>query len=110
MVGGNIYQYMDPVGTVLLVGAAYLLLWVISSYLIRRVTDDETDDDRFPTAARRVSDSPTYRTEGDSAGDAATTVVCPACGAENARDYTFCRQCVADLSTAANRRSPGRAH
>lgn len=101
---------MDPVGMVLLIGAAYLLMWVISSYLIRRVADNDTEEDRFSAASRRLSDSSPYRHDPDSPADTSTTVVCPTCGAENDRDYTFCRECVADLSTVANRRTRGRAH
>lgn len=101
---------MDALGTVVLVGAAYLLLWAVSSYLIRRVTDDESEDSGIRTATRSGSDSSRYRPDENRTGGDSALVVCPACGAENDPDYTFCRHCVADLSVRGHRGATDRAH
>lgn len=100
---------MDAVGPIVLVASAYLLLWVVTSYLIRRVRDEDRGDDRFETTVHRVSDSSAYRPDQATRERTSATVVCPSCGVENDRDYTFCRQCVTDLS-GGPRRPTGRTH
>lgn len=98
---------MDAVHLVVLVGVAYLLSWVVHAYLLRRFTDDDREDDALPTP-RRAPGSSKSRVEQSRAAAASDTVVCPACGVENERGYTFCRRCVADLSVAGRRSPAGR--
>lgn len=99
---------MDAVHLVVLVGVAYLLSWAIRTYLLRRSTDDEREDDATATTPRRASGSPQSRVDQSRAAADSDTVVCPACGVENERGYTFCRRCVADLSAAGHRSPAGR--
>ncbi|MFB6303473.1 MAG: hypothetical protein ABEH78_11520 [Haloferacaceae archaeon] len=80
---------------------AYLVGIYLFVRLFSRFYDGDGTESSPSITPRRSPDSPPDdATAPQSAGVAApTTVVCPTCGADNGREYTFCGNCVARLPT-----------
>lgn len=83
----------------------YVLLYVVVSYFLyyrRWNSEDEADAAAAPTPRAHPSASPD--TEPDDPADP-STVVCHTCRTENGAEYTYCRNCVAELGGFGGRSS-----
>lgn len=84
---------------------AYLLLYVVVSYFLyyrRWSSEDETDAAAAPTP--RVRAPASAEAETDASADP-STIVCHACRTENGAEYTYCRNCIAELDGFGGRSS-----
>jgi hypothetical protein len=82
----------------------YVLLYVVVSYFLyhRRWKSEDETDAAAPTPRARPSAS-TDAGPHDPADP--STVVCHACRSENGAEYTYCRNCVAELGEFGGRSS-----
>lgn len=84
--------------------AVYLVISVLSMYLRRRygtVSSDEQEPSPTPNSNHRSEEAHGRETGRASSSPAPDEVRCPACGATNDESFSFCRNCVTDISSSS---------
>lgn len=95
---------MDPVIAVALLLGAIMVFHLVSSYG-RRLFGGDAEESESPsrTTPARSDVGPKRPEAGPDQRVDPSTVVCPSCGVENDREYTYCRDCVAHLAAIDER-------
>lgn len=90
---------MDPGPAVALLLGAIVAVQLLSIYVRRLFGEDADESESHSRTTPPRSDASPNRSEAAARSRDGSAIVCPSCGTENDRQYTFCRNCVAHLAT-----------